>query len=157
MKLTSPMIAGISIAVLLCLAQLYVDFQWFGSSGEISSLKAANASYSAQLGSIQGSVEDFKQTLKKYDAAIGDHGTIQLLAKSIASGDAELSVKSLRIVSNNKPVVSLGSVPDAGGLIQVLSNDGSGTAEISAAPGKSRLGFKVTTGAEASQSVHLAT
>jgi hypothetical protein len=157
MKLTSPMIAGISIAVLLCLVQLYVDFEWFSSSGDVTRLKAANGSYSAQLASVQGSVEEFKQTLKKYDAQIGEHGTIQLLAKAIASGDAELSIKSLKIVSNNKAVVSLGSVPDAGGLIQVLSNDGSGTAEISSAPGKSRIGFKVTTGADAASAVHVAT
>jgi hypothetical protein len=156
MKLTSPMIAGISIAVLLLLAQVYVDFQWFSSSGDVSRLKAENASSSAQLASVQGSVEEFKQTLKKYDAAIGEHGTIQLLAKAIASGDAELSIKSLKIVSNNKPVVSLGSAADAGGLIQVFSNDGSATAEISAGPGKSRLAFKVTTGADASLAVHLA-
>jgi hypothetical protein len=150
------MIAGISIAVLLCLVQLYVDFQWFISSGDVSRLKAENASYSTQLASIQASVEEFKQTLKRYDAAIGEHGTIQLLAKAIANGDAELSIKSLKIVSNNKAVVSLGAVADAGGLIQVFSNDGSATAEISSATGKSRLGFRVTTGTDASLAVHLA-
>ncbi len=151
------MIAAISIAVLLFLVQAYVDFEWFSSSGDLTRLKAANAAASAQLASIQGSVEGFKQSLKQYDAAIGDHGSIQLLAKSISAGDLDLSVKSLKVMSNGKTVVSLGSLPDSGGVVQVVSNDGASSAEISSAPGKTRIGFKVTSGADAALVVHLAT
>lgn len=151
------MIAAISIAVLLCLVQLYVDFQWFNSSGDLSRLKAANASASAQISSLQGSVDGFKQTLKQYDAAIGEHGSIQVLAKGLANGNIDLSVRSLSVISNGKPVVTLKSVPDAGGLVQVVSNDGSASAELSSGPAKSRIGFKVTSGSDATLATHLAT
>jgi hypothetical protein len=151
------MIAAISIAVLLCLVQIYVDYEWFSSSGDIGRLKEANAAASAQLTSIQASVDGFKQQLKPYDAAIGDRGSIQLLARSIAAGDIDLTVKSLKVVSSGKTLVSLGSNPDAGGLIQVASNDGTGNAEISSAPGKSKIAFKVTTGTDGALAVHLAT
>jgi hypothetical protein len=151
------MIAAISIAALLCLVQAFVDYEWLSSSGDLTRLKAANAAASAQLASIQGTVDGYRQSLKQYDAAIGDHGSIQLLAKAISNGDLDLTVKSLKVASNGKSVVSLGSLPDAGGLIQVVSNDGTSSAEISSAPGKSKVGFKVTTGADAALAVHLAT
>ncbi len=151
------MIAAISIAVLLCLVQAYVDFEWFSSSGDLNRLKGANAAASSQLASIQGSVDGFKQSLKQYDALIGEHGSIQILAKSLSGGDIDLTVKSLKVMSNGKTVVSLGSLPDAGGLIQVASNDGASGAEISSAPGKSKIAFKAATGADATTAVHLAT
>jgi hypothetical protein len=157
MKLTSPMIAGISIAVLLCLVQVYVDIEWIGASGTLGRLKGASESQSAQLASLQGSVSSFGQTLKQYDSAIGTKGTIQLLASGLQSGDIDLTVRSLKVASNGKPVVSLGSNPDTGGVIQVASNDGTGSAEITAGPGKSRMAFKETAGADAAQVVRLAT
>jgi hypothetical protein len=151
------MIAAISIAVLLCLVQVYVDYQWLSSSGDIGRLKAANSGSTAQLASLQGSVDGFRQNIKQYDALIGEHGSIQMLAKGLASGDADLSVRSLSVVVNGKPVVSLRSIPDAGGLIQVVSNDGTGSAEVSSSAGKSKIAFKVTTGAGAAETTHLAT
>ncbi len=157
MKLTSPMIAAISIAALLCLVQAYFDFEWLGAKGDLGRLKAASAAEAAQLASLQASVGSFKDTVKGYDAAIGPHGTIQVLAAGLASGEAELSVKSLKVVSNGKPVVSLGSVADAGGVVTVSAHDGTGSAEISAGPGRSRMTFKETTGADAALAVHLAT
>jgi hypothetical protein len=157
MKLTSPMIAALSIAVLLCLVQICVDYSWIHSSGDLARLKAANTATSEQLTALEGTVDGFKQSLKQYDAAIGDHGSIQLLAKAISNGELDLTVKSLKVATNGKPVVSLGSLPDAGGLVQVASNDGTSSAEISSAPGKSRISFKVTTGADATLAVHLAT
>jgi hypothetical protein len=157
MKLTSPMIAAISIAVLLCLFQVYVDIEWFSSSGDLARLKSANAAATSQLASLQGSVDGFKQSLKQYDAAIGDHGSIQLLAKAISAGEFDLTVKSLKVVANGKTVVSVGSLPDVGGQIQVVSNDGTSSAEILSAPGKSKLGFKATSGSDAAVAVHLAT
>jgi hypothetical protein len=157
MKLTSPMIAAISIVVLLCIVQIYIDVEWLGASGDLSRLKAANAEEAAQLSSIQGSVNSFKESLKQYDALIGPKGTIQLLAKGLEGGDIDLSVKSLKVVSNGKPVVSLGSNPDAGGLVQVVSNDGTGSAEIASAAGKSRISFRAATGADTTQVIHMAT
>jgi hypothetical protein len=151
------MIAAISIAVLLCLGQIFVDIQWFSASGDLGRLKAANSAAAAQLSAIQGTVDGFKQSLKQYDAEIGEHGSIQLLAKGLASGDLDISVKSLKVVGAGKTLVSLGSNPDAGGVIQVVSNDATSTAEISSATGKSKIGFKVSTGADASLIVHLAT
>src|SRR5665213_1358304 len=131
MKLTSPMIAAISIAVLLCLGQAYLDIEWLGAKGDLGRLKAASAAEAAQLAALQASVGSFKETVKGYDAAIGPHGTIQILAAGLASGDAELSVRSLKVVSNGKPVVSIGSAADAGGVLTVAAHDGTGSAEIS--------------------------
>lgn len=156
MKLTPPMITAISIAALLLLFQIYVDIGWLGSSGELGRLKAANESQAAQLASIQGSVDAYRQSAKQVDAAIGPKGTIQLLASALQAGDFDLSVKSLKVVSNGKAVVTLSAIPDAGGLIQVVSNDGTGTAEIAAGPGKSRESLKSTSGADTAQVVHLA-
>jgi hypothetical protein len=151
------MIAAISIAALLVLVQIYVDIQWVGASGDLARLRSANAASANQLASIQGNVDAFKQALKQYDAEIGAQGKIKLLAKGLESGDAELLVKSLKVISNGKTVVSLGSAAESGGVVQVLSLDGTGSAEISAAPGKSRLAFKETTGADATLAVHIAT
>jgi hypothetical protein len=151
------MIAGISIAVLLCIGQIIVDIEWFSSAGDLRRLKEANASAQTQLSAIQGSVDGFKQSLKGYEASIGEHGSIQLLAKGLAGGDLDLTVKSLKVAGAGKTLVSLGANPDAGGLIQVTSNDGTASAEVSAGPGKSKISFKVTTGADAAQAVHLAT
>jgi hypothetical protein len=156
MKLTPPMITAISIAALLCLVQIYVDVEWLGSSGELRRLKGVGESQAAQLSAMQGMVDSFRQSTKVYDAAIGSKGSIQLLASALQSGDFDLSVKTLRVVSNGKAVVSLGANPDAGGVIQVVSNDGTGTAEVSAAPGKGRVALKATTGADAAQVVHMA-
>lgn len=156
MKLTSPMIAAISIAVLLCLVQVYVDIEWLGAKGDLGKLRAASASEAAQLAALQASVGSFKEAVKGYDAAIGPHGTIQVLAAGLASGDAELSVRSLKVVSNGRPVVSLGSVADAGGVVTVAAHDGTASAEITSGPGRSRISFKQTTGADAALAVHLA-
>jgi hypothetical protein len=157
MKLTSPMIAAISIAVLLCLVQAYVDIQWMGASGELGRLKGASEAHSAQLASLQGSVSSFSQSVKQYDAAIGPHGSIQVLASGLQSGDIDLNVKSLKVVSNGKTVVSLGSAPDAGGVIQVAALDGTASAEIASGPGRSRLAFRETTGGADAQVVRVAT
>jgi hypothetical protein len=151
------MIAAISIAVLLCIGQIIVDVEWFSSSGDLRRLKESNGAAQAQLSSIQGTVDGFKQTLKGYEATIGEHGSIQILAKGLAGGDLDLTVKSLKITGGGKTLVSLGANPDAGGVIQVASNDGTGTAEVSAGPGKSKISFKVTTGADTAQVIHLAT
>jgi hypothetical protein len=157
MKLTPPMITAISIAALLLLVQIYVDVEWFGSSGELRRLKGVSDSQSAQLSAIQGAVDSFRGSIKQYDAAIGAKGSIQLLASGLQSGDIDLTVRTLKVVSNGKAVVSLGAVPDAGGLVQVASNDGTGTAEITAGPGKGRVALKSTAGADASLVVHMAT
>jgi hypothetical protein len=151
------MIAAISIAALLVLVQIYIDIQWVSASGDLARLRGTSAASATQLSSIQGTVDSFRQSLKQYDADIGPQGKIQLLAKGLQDGEAEISVRSLKVLSNGKPVVSLGSAADSGGLVQVVSNDGTGSAEISAAAGKGKLGLKATTGADATLAVHIAT
>src|ERR1039457_1716457 len=84
------------------------------------------------------------------------HGTLQMLAKRIDGGEMDLSLKSLKIVSKGKSLVSLGSVADSGGVIQLASSDGTSSAEISAAPGKSLIGLKAATGADPAHVVHVA-
>jgi hypothetical protein len=151
------MIAAISIAVLLGLVQVYIDIEWISTSGEIGRLRGSSASSASQLGALQGSVDALKQSVKHYDADIGPGGSIQLLAKGLESGNLDLSLRSLKIVSNGRALVSLASGGDGGGVVQVVANDGTGSAELSAAPGRGRLSIKATTGAEGAQIVHLAT
>src|ERR1022692_2019365 len=61
---------------------------------------------------IQGSIDAFKRDLKQYDEVVGSHGTLQMLAKRIDGGEMDLSLKSLKIVSKGKSLVSLGSVAE---------------------------------------------
>jgi hypothetical protein len=150
------MIAAISIAVLLGLVQVYVDIQWVSASSELARLKGEGGSAAVQLAALQSSVESFKESLKQYDAEIGPKGSINVLAKRIEGGEMDMALRSLKIVANGRPLVSLGSSADSGGVIQVVANDGTGSAEVSAGPGRSRIGFRVTTGADAAQVVHVA-
>jgi hypothetical protein len=151
------MIAGISIAVLLCLVQAYVDIKWIGASDELARLKGAADSHSAQLAALQGGVSALSQSAKQYDSLIGPHGSLQALASGLQSGDIDLNVKSLKVVSNGKALVTLGSVADAGGVVQVSSVDGTGSAEIDAGPSRGRLAVKETAGADAALVVRIAT
>lgn len=157
MKSNSPLIAAITIAVIFCAALAYLEMQLAGAKRELAGLRATGAASEAHMAAVQASIEAFKQSLKQYDAAVGPQGTIQVLAKSLASGEAELTLKSLRIVSKGKPVVSLSSVTDAGGVIQVLSSDGTSLAEVTAVPGKSKMGFKATGGTDTAPVVRVAT
>ena len=157
MKPTSALILSLSFAVLLCVGLVYLDLQLASDTREIKQLKAANASAEAHVAALQGSFDSFKRDMKQYDSVIGPQGTLQVLARSLQSGDMDLSVKSLAIVSRGKAVVSLKSLPDAGGVIQVGSTDGTGAAEISSSPGKAKIGLKATTAADTGQVVHLAT
>lgn len=146
MKLTPLAIVVTAVAALVCIGQIILDFKW---AGEINDLRAAKASYTGQLTSVQGSVDAVRKSLKQYDDAIGPKGSVALLAKRIESGEMDLALKSLRITSSGKALVSIDSSPDAGGVILVTSNDGTATAEISSASGKSKIGFKTTQGADA--------
>jgi hypothetical protein len=157
MKSNSPLIAAITIAVILCAVLAYLEIQLVGAKRELGALRGSSAATEAHMASVQVSLEAFRQSLKQYDAAVGPQGTIQLLAKSLESGEMDLTLKSLRIVSKGKPVVSLGSVPDAGGTIQVISSDGTSLAEVTAVPGKSKMGFKATGGTDAAPVVRVAT
>jgi hypothetical protein len=145
MKLTPPVLAAISIAALLCIVQI-----------ELRDMKAANAALSAQLGSALSSVSAIKQQLKEYDASIGPQGTLQVLSRRIDSGEMDLVLKSLRVASNGRTLVSLGSNPDAGGVIRVGSTDGSSAATISSVSGRSDLALTAVTGANTEQVTHMA-
>jgi hypothetical protein len=157
MKLTPPLLATISIAVLFCAALVYLAVELAGANRDLRAVKYSNATLETHMASIQGSIDAFKQDIKQYDSAVGTQGTIQLLAKRLESGEMDLTLKSLKIVAKDKAVVSLGSVPDVGGIIQVGSSDGTSLAEITSAPGKSKLGFKTTTGTDPAQVVRIAT
>jgi len=150
------MVVAILIAVLFCVGLVYLDIQLSGATREVNALKASRAASEAHMASMQAAIDGFKKDIKQYDDAVGTQGTIQILAKKLESGEMDLTLKSLKIVSKGKAVVSLGSAPDAGGIIQVASNDGSSTAEIASIAGKSRLGMKATTGTDAAPVVHVA-
>jgi hypothetical protein len=156
MKLTPPLIVAILLGVVLCIGLVYLDIQLSGATREINAMKAANAASETHMAAVQASVEAFKSDLKQYDAVVGSQGTLQLLARSLQGGEMDLSLKSLRIVSKGKALVTLGATPDAGGTIQVGSSDGTSVAEISSVSGKSRIGLKATTVADTVQTVHVA-
>ncbi len=157
MKSNSPLIVAITIAVIFCIGLAYLEIQLLGARRDLNALKAASGATEAHMASVQASVEAFKQGLKQYDAVVGPQGSLQILAKSLEGGEMELAVKSLKIVSKGKALVSIGSVPDAGGTIQVVSSDGSSLAEVSAIAGKSRMAFKATAGADTTTVVRVAT
>jgi hypothetical protein len=157
MKLTPPVLVAIVIGVLLCAGLAYLEVQLSGASRQVRALTAANAASEAHMAAVQASIDAFKNDLKQYDAVVGPQGTLQVLAKGLQGGEMDLSLRSLKIVSKGKALVTLASTPDAGGLVQVGSGDGSSLAEISSAPGKTRIGLKATTGADATLSVHVAT
>jgi hypothetical protein len=147
----------ISIAVLLCVVQAYVDFRWLGSAGEIAELKGQNGQMAAQLSGLQGTVDAMNNVLKHYDAAIGPKGTVRQVAEQLASGDMDLQVKSLSVVANGKALVFMGTKPDSGGVVTVASLDGSSGAELGAGPGKTWVALKGATGSEGAHVSHSAT
>jgi hypothetical protein len=156
MKSSFAVNVAILIAVLFCAALIYQYMQLAGATRQLSALKGANAAAEAHMAAIQGSLDAIKKEIKQYGAAVGPQGSLQLLAKSLESGEAELMLKSLKIVSKGKSVVSLGSVPDSGGIIHVASSDGTSSADLSSVSGKSRIGLRATTGSDPGQVVHLA-
>ena len=157
MKESTALVLAISFVVLLVAGLVYMGLRLSSDTQEIKQLRAANAASEVHMASIQASVDGFKRDLKQYDSVIGAQGSLQILAKNLQNGDMDLSVKSLKVVSKGKSLVSLDSVPDSGGVIQVGSSDGTSSAEISSIPGKARIGLKATTGADAGRVVHIAT
>jgi hypothetical protein len=156
MKSNPALTLAISIAVLFCAGLIYLNIRLAGTTRQLNALRATSAAEEAHMALIQGSIDAFKRDLKQYDQVIGSQGTLQLLAKHLESGEMDLSLKSLKIVSKGKSLVSLGSVADSGGVIQLGSSDGTSSAEISAVPGKSRIGLKAATGADPAHVVHMA-
>jgi len=156
-KSNSALVLVLSFAVLLCIGLIYQAIQLASDTSQIRQLKAANAAAETHIAAMQASVDGFKRDLKQYDSVIGAQGTFQVLATNLQSGEMDLSVKSLKIVSKGKPLVTLKSAPDAGGLVQVASSDGTSAAEISSAPGKAKISLKATTGTDPGLVVHLAT
>jgi|CZKI01.1.fsa_nt_gi hypothetical protein len=156
MKSNPALAVAVSIAVLFCIGLIYLNIRLVETTRQLNALRATSAAEEAHMVLIQGSIDAFKRDLKQYDEVVGSHGTLQMLAKRIDGGEMDLSLKSLKIVSKGKSLVSLGSVADSGGVIQLASSDGTSSAEISAAPGKSLIGLKAATGADPAHVVHVA-
>src|ERR1022692_424547 len=135
MKSNPALAVAVSIAVLFCIGLIYLNIRLVETTRQLNALRATSAAEEAHMVLIQGSIDAFKRDLKQYDEVVGSHGTLQMLAKRIDGGEMDLSLKSLKIVSKGKSLVSLGSVADSGGVIQLASSDGTSSAEISAAPG----------------------
>jgi hypothetical protein len=157
MKITLPLVADITIAVLLCAGLVYLNSELGSANRDVKALRDANAALEGTVASLQKSIDGLQQKAKQQDAVIGADGTLQVLARSIAGGDMELSVKSLKVVSGGKTLVSLEANADQGGLLSVASADGTSAAEISSAAGMSKIGFKASTGPTATPVVHTAT
>jgi hypothetical protein len=103
------------------------------------------------------SVDSLATKAKENDAAIGAQGTLQVLARQIASGELELSLKSLKIVSEGKTLISVGASANRGGVIEVKSNDGASVAQLSAFQGASSIWLRSSSGPDAAPVVHMAT
>lgn len=157
MKLSPLLIAALSVAVLLLGGIVYAIIQAGGATHDAKELRDQNAALAAQISSIQNSVNSLLQKSKQADATIGPQGSLQTLARNLQSGEMELSLKSLKIVSGGKPLITLGANADLGGMLSVASTDGTSTAEVSATPGKTKISFRSATGADAAQVVHSAT
>ncbi len=125
MKLTPLVATGIFVVILLMAGVVYMgEVQLSWASRQINALNATRAAAEGRMAAMQASIDGFKKDIKQYDEAIGAQGTIQILAKQLENGGKDLTLRSLKIVSKGKAVVSLGSVPDAGGLVQVAASDG---------------------------------
>jgi hypothetical protein len=157
MKLTPPAVVGLLAILLLAIGMIYQGILLSSAGRQLGALNASKASSEAQMAALQKAVDGFKRDIKVYDEAVGTDGNLQVLAKKLEGGEMELTLKSLRILSKGKPMVTLAAVPDVGGLVQVSSNDGTSMAEVASAPGKSKIGIKATTGADAAAVVHIAT
>ncbi len=157
MKPNSALALVISFVVLLCIVLVYFGIRLSSDTSQIAQLRASNASEEARMAAMQASVDGFKRDLKQYDSVIGAQGTFQVLASGLQSGEMDLSVRSLKVVSKGKALVTLKSAPDAGGVVQLGSSDGTSAAEISSAPGKAKISLRATTGADPALVVHLAT
>jgi hypothetical protein len=154
MKLTSSVIAGISVAVVLLIAVVYLTIELNGASTDLKQEKDANAALDARVTALQSTVNGLAQKSKQSEAT---QGSLQVLAKNLQNGEMDMTLKSLKIISGGKSVVVLGSTADQGGVIDVTSNDGASNAEISSVAGASKIGFKTVTTAGTAQVSHLAT
>ncbi len=142
-----------AVAAVLFVGIAYLGMQLSEASKDIANLKSSNAALDATVNTLKGSVDYISLQNKKSEAA---NAALQALAKNLANGEMDLSVKSLKVVSGGKPIVFAGSTADQGGIVTVASNDGSGSAEISSAGGKPKIGFKAESGADATHVIELA-
>jgi hypothetical protein len=156
MKITPPMAAAAAVAAVLCLGLAYAVVKVNGNAGEIAELKGDKAALEARVASLKATVDSLAQQSKQAESAIGANGTLQVLARGIASGEMDLSLRSLRVVSGGKALVTLGSAPDQGGTVTVASADGSSSAVLASSAGKSRVTFRSDTGSDAAHLVQLA-
>jgi hypothetical protein len=146
MKFTPPLIAGISVAVLLCIGLVYLNSQLSGATRDLKQVRDANAALETRVDALQSALGIVDKKTKQSEAT---QGSLQTLAKNIEGGEMELSLKSLKIVAGGKTLVLLGANADQGGVIDVASTDGTSNAEISSVTGGSKIGFKTVTAAGA--------
>jgi hypothetical protein len=156
MKQPVPLVVAISVAALLFISMVYLGIQLAGATREIKGLKGANAQLSAQMAANQKAVDGLVSKFKQIDATVGSQGTLQVLSKKLESGEMDLSLKSLKIVSDGRPLISLGASPEQGSFIEVKSDDGTSSAQISSISGASKIGFRTSTGPDTAQIVHIA-
>lgn len=156
MKLSPLVIAAAAAVVVLIAGIVYVDLKIDGRASEIASLRNDNAALGAQVASLKAQVDSLSREAKLANSAIGEKGTLQVLARGLASGDMELTLRSLKIVSGGKAVVTLGSGADQGGSVSVAAADGSASAELAAAAGKAKMAFRAESGADAAHVVAVA-
>jgi hypothetical protein len=156
MKITPPMAAAAAVAAALCLGLAYAVVKVNGNAGEIAQLRGDKAALEARVASLKATVDSLLQQSKQAESTIGENGTLQVLARGISSGEMDLSLRSLKVVSGGKALVTLGSATDQGGTVTVASADGSSSAVLASSAGKSRITFRSDTGSDAAHLVQLA-
>src|SRR5208283_4773280 len=117
MKITPLVAAAASVAAVLLLGLAYAIVKVNGNSAEIATLKGDKAALEAQVGSLKSTVDTLARQSKQAESAIGENGTLQVLARGISSGEMDLSLRSLKVVSGGKTLVALGAAADQGGTV----------------------------------------
>lgn len=156
MKFTPLLAAAVAVAALLCLGLAYAIVKINGAAGDIAALKGDKAALEAQVGSLKSTVDALVRQSKQAESAIGENGTLQVLARGIASGEMDLSLRSLKVVSGGKALVTLGSSPEQGGTVAVASADGSAGAVLASPAGRPSITFRSDSGSDAAHLVQLA-
>src|ERR1017187_439341 len=116
MKSNPALAVAVSIAVLFCIGLIYLNIRLVETTRQLNALRATSAAEEAHMALIQGSIDASKRDLKQYEEVVVPQGSRKMRTRRIGGGELDLSLKSLKIVSKGKGLVSVGSVAASGGV-----------------------------------------
>jgi hypothetical protein len=150
------MAAAVAVAALVCLGLAYAIVKMNGSAGDIAALRADKSALEAQVAALKTTVDSLARQAKQQESVIGENGTLQALARGLASGEMDLSLRSLKIVSNGRALVTLATTPDQGGSVTVASAEASSSAVLASGAGRAQVTLRTDSGSDAAHVVELA-